>query len=112
MKKTKLTVNIPEKTLVIDRKSMKLEDSFTDAYVDNADLKEPVLNLKYEGRFSEDDSPIETEMDKLRETYGNDLSKRLDISGTMLEDAHYLSFSGEIEPFIKRPVKKCYDIIY
>ena len=52
MKKTRLTVNIPGKTLAVDGKPMRLEDTFTDAYVDHADSDEPVLNLEYKGRFS------------------------------------------------------------
>lgn len=101
MKNIKLIVNVPRKTLTIDGKPMGLEDTFTAAYIDQANSKEPVLNLKYEGRFSEDDSPIETEADKIMETFEEDLFERLNISGSMLEDAHYLSLYGEINPVIE-----------
>lgn len=102
MKKTKLTVNVPRRTLKIDGKLMGLEDTFTDAYTDHAGSKEPVLNLRYGGRFTKDNSPIAKEMDKLRKTYGDSLCGRVNISGSMLEDAHYLSFYGEIDPVVER----------
>jgi len=111
MKKTRLTVNITRKTLAIDGKPMRLEDTFTDAYIDHAGSEEPVLNLEYKGRFSEDNSPIEIETDKLSETYGTDLFKRLNVSGSMLEEAHYLSFYGDIDPAIEKPTRQCYDIL-
>jgi hypothetical protein len=102
MKKSTITVNIPRKTLDIDGTRIRLEDTFTEAYIDHPDSTDQVLNLRYEGRFSEDDSPIIDEMDKLRETYGDDISGRISIYGSMLEDAHYLSFSGNIDPTIER----------
>ncbi len=111
MKKTRLTVNIPRKTLAIDGKLMRLEDTFTDAFVDHADSDEPVLNFEYKGRFSEDDSPIETEADKLRETYGEGLFERVNVSGSMLKDAHYVSLFGNVYPVVERSIRQCYDIL-
>lgn len=103
MKKIELAVNIPEKTLKIDGKPMRLEDTFFDAYIDHPNSKEPVVNLKYEGSFSGDNSPLHEEFDKLRETYGESLCERLNISGNYLNDGqHYLSFYGGINPVIKR----------
>jgi hypothetical protein len=96
--KKDITLNIAKKVISIDKKPMNLEDSFTDAFIDNENSKELVLNLKYIGNFSEDNSPIYEEMDKLRETYGEKLCEEINISGSMPEDAHYLSFYGNINP--------------
>lgn len=101
MGKIELVVNISGKELKIDGKQMKLEDTFTGAYIDHKNSEEPVLNLKYGGNFSEEDSPIEKEMDKLGATYGIGLFERLNISGSMLEEAHYLSFEGKINPLLQ-----------
>jgi len=100
MEKIELIVDVPRKTFSIDGKPMNLEDTFTDASIDHSDSNEPVVNLRYEGRFSEDNSPIEREADKLRETYGEGLFESLNISGSELEDAHYVSIYGKINPTV------------
>ena len=102
MDKMRLTVNIPGKMFSMDRKSMRLGDSFTDVSLEDIDTDEPVLILEYRGIFTEDNSPVEKEFDKLRETYGEKLFEKLNVSGNMLEGAHYLSFYGKIEPVIER----------
>jgi hypothetical protein len=90
MERIKIALNILGKMLTIGGRSMRPEDRFTEAYRDHADSNEPVLNLEYGWRFSEHDSPIETEKNKLRETYGVGLFQRVNVSGSMMEDAHYV----------------------
>ena len=101
MEKIELTVNIPLKTLAVDGKPISLENTFTDAYIDHEDTKEPVLNLKYEKMSSEDYSLIELEMDKLGEAYGEKISERINISGSILDNVSYISFYGNINPIIE-----------
>ena len=92
-----ITIAVAEKLLVINDKSMKLEDSFTDVSI-GGEGGENRLTLRYVEDFTKADSLVEREMDKLRETYGEELSERVNVSGCYLDDAYYLSFVGEFNP--------------
>ena len=100
MVETRVDVSVPEKLLRINEKLMRLEDTFSRAFIDNGCSDESALTLEYRGNFLEDDSPIEREMDKLRKTYGDDISDRFGIYGTMEDGVHYLSFTSGIERIV------------
>ncbi|PIN89042.1 hypothetical protein COU60_05195 [Candidatus Pacearchaeota archaeon CG10_big_fil_rev_8_21_14_0_10_34_76] len=101
MEKIEIIVDVKGKELSIDGRPMKLEKTLSRAYVDPLGENEKALNLEYRGNFGED-SPIETEMDKLRKTYGENISERIGISGNPTRKAHYLTFYGNINPTIRK----------
>jgi len=102
MKKTLITISIPEKTLLMKGKLMNLENTFKDAEIDSTDPEDPVLQLKYQGNFNRKISPIEAERDKLEETYGERIFEDLTIGGNMCGRTHYVSIYGNIKPIINR----------
>ena len=95
MENIELIVNVPEKILSIDGKPIRLENSFSDAYVDHADLEEPVVTLRYEDKLSRSDLILEIEEEKLRRTYSDKLFERLNISGGVVEEEYHINIYGK-----------------
>ena len=97
-----MVVNVPMKTLDVGGKLMKLEDAFVDAFIDRTDADEPVLELSYNQSFSNENPILETELNKLKDTYGNEFVQKLNVFGNDFGDNQYVSIYGEVEPVIKR----------
>ena len=81
---------------------MNLEETFTDAEIEESNYPFLAVNLKYKGRFQEDNSPAEDENDKVEETYGKSFLEKVERHISMEPNAHYLTFYGEnIKPEIR-----------
>ena len=101
-KRLNVKVNVLEKELEIGGKSIRLERTFTDAYISNEDSEEPVVTLRYADEFFEGEPIIEIEEEKFRRTYGEGLFEQLSISGGATEREYQINIYGHINPVIER----------
>ena len=106
--KTKILVNTPARTLTIEGKTIKLEDSLLGAET-SPSRDSRSLDLRYKPTEAEEDSPVYRDLDKLEEAYGAEFLESIGAGGSFPEEAHYLTFSGDIDPRIEG--RKCYDIL-
>ena len=95
-----LTVNLPKKILSIDGRSITLEASLLDAETES-EGSERYLSLAYSPTIKEDDSPVYRDLDKLESIYGAEYLEKINAGGSFLEDTHYLTFSGNINPRVE-----------
>ena len=96
---TQISLNLQSRLLSIDEETVLLDNSLRDARIDvNSNPKS--LDLEYEPTPNEDNSPVYRDLDNLEGALGAEFLSQINACGSFLPDAHYLTFSGDIQATI------------